>query len=90
MELLPPLNVEIEKVATPLAFKGAVPRTVDPLEKVMGPVGDPVAPDKVAVKVTLTDGLDGLRLDCKATKVPFFTVCVSEVEMLGALLESPK
>ena len=70
----PPFSVDVVNTATPLEFNAPVPREVDPSKKVIGPVGDPVAPDNVAVKVTASEATDGFRLDCKATEVPFFTV----------------
>jgi hypothetical protein len=55
IEFDPAASVVVLKVATPLAFSGAVPRLVDPSRKVTVPVATPV-PDwgeTVAVNVTL-------------------------------------
>jgi hypothetical protein len=46
-------------VATPLAFSGAVPRTVVPSRKVMVPVGVPELELAVAVSTTLAFTLAG-------------------------------
>jgi len=40
---VPTLSVAIERIATPLAFTGELPRVAFPFEKVTVPVGVPVA-----------------------------------------------
>jgi hypothetical protein len=82
------------KVATPLAFNGAVPRLVAPLRKVTVPVATPL-PDwgeTVAVNVTLWPAVtcvaDAVNAVFVGTVVVTFTLTAAEVEP-ASLLSPP-
>jgi hypothetical protein len=94
IELDPTASVVVLKVATPLAFNGAVPRLVVPSRKVTVPVATPL-PDwgeTVAVNVTLwpavTWAADAVNVVFVAPTVVTFTLTAAETEP-ASLLSPP-
>jgi hypothetical protein len=94
IELDPTASVAVLKVATPLAFNGAVPRLVVPLRKVTVPVATPL-PDwgaTVAVNVTLWPAVtwvaDAVNVVIVATVLVIFTLTAAETEP-ASLLSPP-
>lgn len=77
-------------MATPDAFKAAVPSGVAPSLNVTVPLGVPeTAGLTIAVKVTEPPEYDGLALDARVVEVFCWTVCVRTEDVLVRLLLSP-